>query len=108
MGSSGGGATADARRARIGTSAGEAPFARRSIGSRAATGGLPTWLRDQIDAFYESHASAFLKNPWEARDAYIDVILDRSPDGLATWLARHRRVLLDAAAQVETRQLLEM
>jgi len=42
------------------------------------------WLRDQIDAFYESHASAFLKNPWEARDAYIDVILDRSPDGLAT------------------------
>ena len=66
------------------------------------------WLRDQIDAFYESHASAFLKNPWEARDAYIDVILDRSPDGLATWLARHRRVLLDAAAQVETRRLLEM
>jgi alpha-amylase/alpha-mannosidase (GH57 family) len=66
------------------------------------------WLRDQIDAFYESRASALLKNPWEARDAYIDVILDRSPDGLATWLARHRRVLLDAAAQVETRQLLEM
>jgi alpha-amylase/alpha-mannosidase (GH57 family) len=66
------------------------------------------WLRDQIDAFYESHASAFLKNPWEARDAYIDVILDRSPDGQATWLARHRRVLLDAAAQVETRRLLEM
>jgi alpha-amylase/alpha-mannosidase (GH57 family) len=66
------------------------------------------WLREEIDAFYESRASALLKSPWEARDAYIDVILDRSPDGLATWLARHRRVLLDAAAQVETRQLLEM
>ena len=66
------------------------------------------WLREQVDAFFESRASAFLKSPWEARDAYIHVILDRSPDGLATWLARHRRVLLDAAAQVETRQLLEM
>ena len=66
------------------------------------------WLRDHIDAFYESRASALLKSPWEARDAYIDVILDRSPDALATWLARHRRVLLDAAALVETRRLLEM
>ncbi len=66
------------------------------------------WLRDHIDAFYESRASALLKSPWEARNAYIDVILDRSQDGLATWLARHRRVLLDAAGQVETRRLLEM
>jgi alpha-amylase/alpha-mannosidase (GH57 family) len=66
------------------------------------------WLRDEIDSFYESRASAFLKDPWEARDAYIEVILDRSPEGLATWLARHRRTLLDAVAQVETRRLLEM
>src|SRR6266849_5347415 len=66
------------------------------------------WLRDQIDTFYESRASAFLKDPWEARDAYIEVILDRSPEGLATWLARHRRVLLDAGGQMETRRLLEM
>ncbi len=66
------------------------------------------WLRDQIDTFYESRASAFLKDPWEARDAYIEVVLDRSPEGLATWLARHRRVLLDAGGQVETRRLLEM
>src|SRR5262245_84496 len=66
------------------------------------------WLRDHIDAFYESRASALLKSPWEARDAYLDVILDRSRDALATWLARHRRVLLDTAAQVETRRLLEM
>jgi Domain of unknown function (DUF3536) len=66
------------------------------------------WLRDEIDSFYESRASAFLKDPWDARDAYIEAILDRSPEGLATWLARHRRTLLDAVAQVETRRLLEM
>jgi len=66
------------------------------------------WLGDQIDTFYESRASAFLKDPWEARDAYIEVVLDRSPEGLAAWLARHRRALLDAGGQVETRRLLEM
>ena len=66
------------------------------------------WLRDRIDIFYESQASTFLKDPWEARDAYIDVVLDRSPEGLATWLARHQRALLDAGRQVETRRLLEM
>jgi hypothetical protein len=36
------------------------------------------------------------------------VVLDRSPEGLATWLNRHQRVLLDAGGQVETRRLLEM
>jgi hypothetical protein len=66
------------------------------------------WLRDQIDIFYESRASAFLKDPWEARDAYIEVVLDRSREGLATWLAGHQRILLDAGGQVETRRLLEM
>src|SRR5262245_35289389 len=37
------------------------------------------WLRGKIDAFYEAHASGLLKDPWAARDAYIDVILDRQP-----------------------------
>src|SRR5207247_956737 len=35
------------------------------------------WLRDQIDLFYEARASAWLKDPWEARDSYVDVVLDR-------------------------------
>ncbi len=66
------------------------------------------WLRDQIDTFYEARASAHFKDPWEARDAYVDVILDRSPERLAAWLARHQRTALDGAAQVEARRLLEM
>ncbi|HEV8641096.1 MAG TPA: DUF3536 domain-containing protein [Methylomirabilota bacterium] len=66
------------------------------------------WLREQIDAFYEARASAYLKDPWAARDAYIEVILDRSPEQLGAWLARQQRTPLEAAAQVETRRLLEM
>src|SRR5262249_51098442 len=63
------------------------------------------WLRDHIDVFYEARASASLKDPWAARDAYVEVILDRSPERLGAWLAEHQRTLLDAAAQVEARRL---
>ncbi|MGH7325305.1 MAG: DUF3536 domain-containing protein [Candidatus Rokuibacteriota bacterium] len=66
------------------------------------------WLRDQIDIFYEARASAHFKDPWDARDAYVDVILDRSAQHLTAWLGRHQRALLDGAAQVEARRLVEM
>ena len=66
------------------------------------------WLRDQIDLFYEARASAWLKDPWEARDSYVDVVLDRTPQRLHAWLARHQRAALDDAAHVEVRRLLEM
>ncbi|HET9476191.1 MAG TPA: DUF3536 domain-containing protein, partial [Dehalococcoidia bacterium] len=35
------------------------------------------WLRDQTASLYEEHAGGLLRDPWAARDAYIDVILDR-------------------------------
>jgi alpha-amylase/alpha-mannosidase (GH57 family) len=66
------------------------------------------WLRGEIDEFYEATASSLLKDPWEARDAYIDVILERQPAVLARFFAAHASAPLDAAAQVETRRLLEM
>jgi hypothetical protein len=66
------------------------------------------WLREQIDSLYEARASAYLKDPWEARDAYIEVVLDRTPERLAAWLAHHQRAALDGPTQVETRRLLEM
>jgi alpha-amylase/alpha-mannosidase (GH57 family) len=66
------------------------------------------WLREEIDAFYEARASAWLKDPWLARDQYVDVLLDRSAERLETFFARHQRVALDAAARLEVRRLLEM
>jgi alpha-amylase/alpha-mannosidase (GH57 family) len=66
------------------------------------------WLREEVDAFYESRASAWLKDPWLARDEYVDVMLDRAPERLEAFLARHQRVALDAAARLEVRRLLEM
>jgi alpha-amylase/alpha-mannosidase (GH57 family) len=66
------------------------------------------WLRDEIDAFYETRASAWLKDPWQARDAYVDVVLDRRPHTLDAFFGLHQRVALDAVARLEVRRLLEM
>jgi alpha-amylase/alpha-mannosidase (GH57 family) len=66
------------------------------------------WLRDEIDLFYESRASAWLKDPWQARDEYVEVVLDRGPERLEAFFARHQRMALDAAGRLEVRRLLEM
>jgi alpha-amylase/alpha-mannosidase (GH57 family) len=47
------------------------------------------WLRDQVDPLFEARAGLLLKDPWAARDDYIQVVLDRSPESLAGFLARH-------------------
>jgi alpha-amylase/alpha-mannosidase (GH57 family) len=66
------------------------------------------WLREQIDPFFEARASAHLKDPWAARDAYAAVLLDRSPDRLEAFFADHARGVLESAARVEVRRLLEL
>ncbi len=75
---------------------------------RAALRESLDWLRDEIDAFYDSRAAVWLKDPWEARDDYIAVILDRSPQRLDEFFGRHQRLALDATARLEARRLLEL
>lgn len=36
------------------------------------------WLRDELGGRYERAGGKLMKDPWAARDAYIEVILDRS------------------------------
>ena len=66
------------------------------------------WLRDEIDAFYETRAAIWLKDPWEARDDYVNVLLDRSPQRLDAFFGRHQRLSLDPTARLEARRLLEL
>jgi alpha-amylase/alpha-mannosidase (GH57 family) len=66
------------------------------------------WLRDQIDVFYEARAGECLKDPWAARDEYIEVILDRSPERLAAFLDRHQARGGNGHRVVDVRRLLEM
>lgn len=55
------------------------------------------WLRDQLAPAYAARAKEFFKDPWQARDHYIAVILDRSPENLARFFqAEQCRELADA------------
>ncbi|HEU4366636.1 MAG TPA: DUF3536 domain-containing protein [Methylomirabilota bacterium] len=66
------------------------------------------WLRDLADPFFEARAAVHLRDPWAARDDYVRVVLDRSPETLEAFLAAHARGPLDDAARLETRRLLEL
>jgi alpha-amylase/alpha-mannosidase (GH57 family) len=67
------------------------------------------WLRDEIAACYENTAARYFKDPWAARNDYIDVILDRSSESRERFAARHfRRKNLQRTDRVTVWKLLEM
>jgi alpha-amylase/alpha-mannosidase (GH57 family) len=66
------------------------------------------WLRDRLVPAYEDAAAVLLRDPWAARDAYIDVILDRSPASLERFLDRHAGAALSRAQTTSALRLLEM
>ncbi len=66
------------------------------------------WLRDQLVKVYEEAGSQFFRDPWVARDTYIQVVRDRSPVNVSRFLSRHQNHKLTAAEQVDALRLLEM
>lgn len=66
------------------------------------------WLRERLIAVYEQKAGALLRNPCEARDDYIRVILDRSPENVDKFLAAHTTHTLQHEEQISALKLLEM
>ena len=63
------------------------------------------WLRDECIVIFEARAAGLLRDPWEARDDYISVVLDRSDDNVERFLARH---IVDGGDRVTALELLEM
>jgi len=66
------------------------------------------WLRDTSASKYEEKAREFLKDPWAARDDYIEVILSRSPENIQRFLERHRTRELNEVESVTVLKLLEL
>jgi alpha-amylase/alpha-mannosidase (GH57 family) len=66
------------------------------------------WLRDILAPRYEDKAGQLLKDPWAARNDYIDVILDRSHQGIERFIKRHALRELSRAETVLTLKLLEL
>jgi alpha-amylase/alpha-mannosidase (GH57 family) len=64
------------------------------------------WLRDRLADEYETDAAKYLKDPWDARDDYIHVIIDRSTAN--EFLAKHAKKDLSDDERVRVFKLLEM
>jgi alpha-amylase/alpha-mannosidase (GH57 family) len=66
------------------------------------------WLRDEIAPRFESKAREFLEDPWAARNDYISVILDRSPETREIFFAEHATRELNDAEKITVFKLLEL
>ena len=66
------------------------------------------WLRDQVAPAYEARAREFFKDPWQARDEYIAVILDRSDESVARFFKAQAVRELTEDEQFICLRLLEM
>ena len=65
-------------------------------------------LRDRTAPLAEDLASGLFKDIWAARDAYIDIVLDRSAEAIERFFAEHATHELSAAERVAALELLEL
>ncbi len=47
------------------------------------------WLRDELITIFEKQAVGLLRDPWKARDEYINVIIDRNDNTIRKFLSEH-------------------
>jgi alpha-amylase/alpha-mannosidase (GH57 family) len=66
------------------------------------------YLRDRAAELFESQTAPLLHDPWAARNDYIDVILDRSPEALWIFFEKHSRRQLHPEETTLALKLLEM
>ncbi|MBL0226833.1 MAG: DUF3536 domain-containing protein [Geobacteraceae bacterium] len=66
------------------------------------------WLSGHLTKCYAETMTGYLKDPWTARDDYIEVVLDRSVENVADFLHRHSLRPLDEDASIAVLSQLEM
>ena len=65
-------------------------------------------LRNRLEPLYKREAIKLLKDPWGARNNYIDLILDRGTETTERFFAAHAARPLDKKERVRALELLEM
>ncbi|WP_298039345.1 DUF3536 domain-containing protein [uncultured Desulfuromonas sp.] len=66
------------------------------------------WLRDRVAPAFEREMASLAGDPWAARDAYIEVALDRSPANVEAFLRRQAGRGLTREERTKALRLLEM
>jgi alpha-amylase/alpha-mannosidase (GH57 family) len=65
-------------------------------------------LRDELSTLYKKEGEKIFKDVWEARNGYIEVILDRSPERMKSFFDRHGVKDLSKIERLRGLKLLEM
>ncbi len=65
-------------------------------------------LREAVRPLFESHAGDLLKDPWAARNDYIRVLVERTPEAQDRFLQQHARRGLDEPARVKVLELMQL
>lgn len=66
------------------------------------------WIRDRVSLIYENMSSDYLRDPWKARDDYIQIILNRSQETASKFLAEHAVKNLTGEERTTVLKLLEI
>jgi len=66
------------------------------------------WLREQLSPVFEQGGQSLLRDPWSARDDYIDVILDRSQESRERFFRKHATRELSGQEETVALKLLEL
>ncbi len=66
------------------------------------------WLRDRLIVLFEDHMLSYCRDPWAARDAYIDLVLDRSDKNIHDFMERHCSSGLAQEDKIQILKLLDM
>lgn len=66
------------------------------------------WLRDSLAPIYEKEIGRYLRDPWRARDDYINIILDRGLENVSSFFSSYATRELYKQDEVQVFRLLEM
>src|SRR5438067_3744612 len=66
------------------------------------------WLRDEVAPKYAEQAAGLLRDPWDARNQYMSVVLDRTPESISSFFQHQGTHNLAPEERVRALKLLEM
>ncbi|MFP4476462.1 MAG: DUF3536 domain-containing protein [Desulfatibacillaceae bacterium] len=66
------------------------------------------WLRDRVHETYEKRMAEYVDDPWAARNDYISVVLDRSPENVDRFFHEHGAGKPRGRDRTRALELLEM
>ena len=66
------------------------------------------WLARNLEVLFADRMKSYVSDPWQVRDDYIDIILDRSTETIETFFSNHAVRALSKEDKIQVLKLLEM